>query len=217
MIEKNPNQDDTTQDTTFPHIELSKIKEKRDFYANQYLDRVTDFIKYTTPLSLAAILWIGSSITSFKGLSIILIVISLVLLFLSIYISITIFFASIRYSSMNLATYQTLNDFLCGSWDAIKNKMGWNEEQKAQIKQLQPFIDKKFENKNELSNFIEILDQLNQSQSITEARIWDIFVRLHLYSLFLGFLLYIIAIFLNQEPNILINLQFLQNCSNITK
>jgi len=199
------NRDDdnnTIRKEIFNHNELTKIKEKRDFFADQYLDRVTDLIKYTTSLSFAAILWIGGSFSSFYGLARILVLISLFFLFISIYVSITIFFNTIRYSSMNLASYQVMNDFFCGSWDAVKAKTRWSEEQMIKINQILPITSEISEN-FDFFRLKEDLDKFNQSKPITEARLWDLFVRLHIYSIFFGFLFYIFAIFANSAWNII--------------
>ena len=179
---------------TVSSADLIEIKEKRDYYSNQYIDRITDFIKYTTPLSLAAVLWIGGSYNSFVGISQFFILISLVLLFISIYLAIVIFFAGIRFSSMNLATYQTINDIYHNSWDAINSKMGFNCKKFFQDtfginSNPKDFVD----NKKKFNELREALDQLNQNNSLTEARVWDFFIRIHIYSIFLGFVFYIIA------------------------
>jgi hypothetical protein len=54
--------------TTYEDIS-SKAEREEKFLAEAYLKGITDFVKWSSTLAIAAILWIGNNITSVAGLS----------------------------------------------------------------------------------------------------------------------------------------------------
>jgi len=174
--------------------QISEIKQLRDKFADQYLNRVTDFIKYTTPLSLAALLWIGGSFSQFKGFSYILVIGSLALIFISIYFSILIFYMSIRYSSMQWNTYKVIIDFSLGSYNSIIQKMGWGKDKVTFFEGLKPVIEQASNNQELFLTLVKDIDKYNELESESYSENYDRAIKFHLYSLFLGFLFYIIAV-----------------------
>ena len=47
--------------------EINNLKNKERVAAENYLHNLTDFVKWTTTLTLAAVVWISTAITSFEG------------------------------------------------------------------------------------------------------------------------------------------------------
>ena len=68
--------------------DITEAGEQEKFQADAYLKGMIDFIKWSSTLAVAAILWIGNFITSARGVSLLISAVSLSLLMISLIVAI---------------------------------------------------------------------------------------------------------------------------------
>lgn len=68
--------------------EITELRQRERILAESYFKGIMDFVKWTSTVAIAAILWVGNTITSIAGLPRIISIASLVFLILSLSIAV---------------------------------------------------------------------------------------------------------------------------------
>jgi hypothetical protein len=88
---------------------IAKIKEELALQSESYLKGVVDFVKWTSTVASAAMLWIGSNLTSMTGSLRIIVIIALACLASSLVTAI----CTVTYFQLNISSTLVLSPLAC--------------------------------------------------------------------------------------------------------
>ncbi len=162
--------------------DIAEVGEQEKLLAEAYLKGIVDFVKWSSTLAVAAILWIGNFITSATGLSWVISAVSLFLLMSSLIAAIL--------AARRVLTAWAREDHafsLFKKWKAFKTK----ELKPTETTQLNEL------DKQERERIDHLINSLDAAKPFSAPKSFNAWTSWHIILLVGGLLAYIIAQFLS--------------------
>lgn len=154
--------------------DIIQAREKEKILAGSYLKGITDFVKWTSTIAVAAILWIGNGITSIAGLPWKISIAGLVFLVLSLAIAV---FAAKRILTAWATEWASASEehtlYVLKKWKAVEPT--------------------KLPEKEEVEQIYRYLDAVKATRPFTQPTGFSAQVSWHIALLLVGLLLYVCA------------------------
>ncbi len=168
--------------------DIAEAGEREELLAEAYLKGTIDFVKWSSTLAVAAILWIGNFITSAMGLSRVMSALSLVLLISSLVVAI-------------LAARRVLIAW-AKEWDVARADHTFSLFKKLKAVKMKGLKPTETDHLNELDKQEqELIDRLIKSidsvKPFSESKRFNAWISWHIILLIAGLLFYIVAQFLS--------------------
>jgi ABC-type multidrug transport system fused ATPase/permease subunit len=159
--------------------EIHHAEERENLLSESFLKGVMDFIKWTSTIAIAAILWVGNSITSVTGLPWIISIASLIFLIFSLIVAV-------------LAVKRVLKTW-ADEWDIAKELYILLLMKK--LKSIEPSIITEQKETEQITKLIKSADPV---KSLSRSEGFICWVTLHTGLLLVGLLMYVFARFLGK-------------------
>lgn len=168
--------------------DITEASEQEKLSSEAYLKGVIDFVKWTSTLAVAGILWIGNFITSATELTWAISAVSLFLLMTSLIAAI---FAIRRV----LTTWAR-------EWDMAREEQAFTLFKKfkaLKTKELKPTETAQLYElgKQEWERIEHLINSIDATKPFSESKRFETWIRLHIILLILGLFIYIVAQFLS--------------------
>jgi hypothetical protein len=168
--------------------DIVEVGEQEKLQAEVYLKGIIDFIKWSSTLAVAAILWIGNFIASATGVSRTISAVSLLLLLSSLIVAI-------------LAAKRVLTAW-AREWDAASadhafslfKKWKWLKTKILKVTETAQLNELEKQESERINRLINTLDAI---KPFSESKRFNAWISLHIIFLIGGLLAYIVAQFLN--------------------
>ncbi len=164
--------------------DITQAEEQEKTLAEAYLSGITDFVKWSSTLAIAAILWIGNNITSVAGPSWVLSAFSLIFLVCSLLLAVFV----VRRVLIAWAR----------EWDAAREDYAFSlfKKWKAfRVNEIRPIEATQLVEleKKERERIDRLLDALDATKPFAEPKGFSIWVSWHIGLLIAGLIIYVLA------------------------
>lgn len=154
--------------------DLDETREQERLRAETYLRGLVDYIKWTSTVGIAAILWIGSVVSSIAGLSRVLAVVSLVVLLVSLVVAV-------------LAVKRVLNAWAT-EWNVAREDSAF-----VLLKKLKSIKESRVSEQKEEERIDRLIQAIEASKAFARPARFNTWVSWHISLLIVGVLLYVFA------------------------
>jgi hypothetical protein len=169
--------------------DIIDANEKEKFSSEAYLKGIVDFVKWSSTLAVAAILWIGNFINSTTGLSWIISLASLLLLLSSLIVAILAARSVLMAWAIEWDLAREQNDFvLFKKWKTFKLKELKSKEDAAELNKL---------NKQEGELIDSLIKSVQSAKPFSKSKKFNSWIKWHIFLLVIGLLAYVVAQFLS--------------------
>ncbi len=164
--------------------DITEAGEQEKLSGEAYLKGIVDFVKWSSTLAVAAILWIGNFITSATGVSLVVSAVSLFLFMGSLIVAI-------------LAAVIVLTAW-AREWDVAREDHAFTLFKKLKALKTMELKSTDTAQLNELGKqererIERLINSLDAAKPFSESKRFDTWIRLHIILLIVGLLVYIVA------------------------
>ena len=170
---------------------LEDAKRER-FLADAYLKGIVDFVKWSSTLAIAAILWIGNFLSSATGIRLILSGISLFSLLISLVVAILAVKRVLTAWSLEWDLAQANYTF-----SIFKKYKWWKQQSLTQNHDRSNNASQQMLDKLEKEQIDKLLNSVDSTKPFSESKSFNIWINIHITLLIVGLLTYIVAQFWN--------------------